>query len=314
MGKISEALRRLNEEKERQKKETIEKEKILKKKEEIREEIKKDRGAVRAFLSAWEERVRFKEKFFLFSSPSPSGIDPRVVTYYDEYSPLSEQYRLLRTNVKSLIKKIKGNHKSIKGVNSPAIITFSSSLRNEGKTVTAVNLAMSLASEEGTKVLLIDADLRNGTIHKLLNVEEEPGLSTLLTGEYDWSVGLHPTLNKNLFVIPRGKISAHPCEFLGSRKMRMILERLRGEKFNYILVDTPPLLSFADAYLIAQLTDGLIIIVEAHRTKAEVVKKAKEICEEAHTKILGFILTKVDYYTPDSYYYYYNYREYGRKI
>ncbi len=309
MGKISEALKKLNEEKEKQKKEIVEK-RMWEKKE---EEKKEERKTTQTFFSSWEQRLRFKEKFFLLPSQNSLGVDPRIVTYYDDYSPLSEQYRLLRTNVKSLVKKIKGNHKLIKG-EEPAIITFSSSLRGEGKTITIVNLAMSLASEEETKVLLIDGDLRNGTIHKLLNVGEEPGLSTILMEEYDWSVGLHPTSSKNLFVIPRGKISAHPCEFLGSRKMRMILERLRREKFNYILMDTPPLLSFADAQLIAQLSDGIIIVVEASHTKAEVVKKAKEICEQAHTKILGFVLTKVDYYTRDNYYYYYNYQDYGRKI
>ncbi len=311
MGKISQALRKIQEEKEKESKiqKTVKDSKFVKDnfvegKEEKKEEI--------SFLR-WKEYF-FQNKIFLVSKKDTSGIDLRIITYYDPSSPLSEQYRILRTNLKSILRKIKATHKNIRSSNFASIFTISSSLRNEGKTITAVNLAMSLASETETKVLLIDGDLRNGLIHKLLNIEAEPGLSTILTNDYEWSVGLHPTKKKNLFVIPRGKVSSISSELLSSRKMHIILEKLREEGFNYIIIDTPPLLSFADAQLVTQFTDGIIVVVEANYTKAEVVKKAKELCEQANNKILGFVLTKVDYYTPDFYYYYYNYKNYKKDV
>ncbi|OQX85568.1 MAG: hypothetical protein B6D55_07205 [Candidatus Omnitrophica bacterium 4484_70.2] len=310
MGKITQALRKIQEEKEKKSKiqKTIEDSNVVKdnfvKKEKEEEDFPFSRG----------KEYSLKNKAFLVSKKDISGIDSRIITYYDPSSPLSEQYRILRTNLKSILRKIKATRRNIKSSNFASVFTISSSLHNEGKTITAVNLAMSLASETETRVLLIDGDLRNGLIHKLLNIEAEPGLSTILINDYEWTVGLHPTRKENLFVIPRGKISPISSELLSSRKMHIILEKLREENFNYIIIDTPPLLSFADAQLVTQFTDGIIIVVEANHTKAEVVKKAKELCEQANNKILGFILTKVDYYAPDFYYYYYNYKNYKKDV
>lgn len=310
MGKISQALKKIQEEREKRARiERIVEDELIEKKEE--KGIKKEAEEIP--LLRWREYF-FKNKICLVSKKDASGIDPRIITYYDYSSPLSEQYRILRTNLKTILRKVKIARKNVRNSNLASIFTISSSLRNEGKTITAVNLAMSLASERENKVLLIDGDLRNGLIHKLLNIEVEPGLSTILSNDYEWSVALHPTRQKNLFVIPRGKSFSFSSELLSSRKMRIILEKLREEGFNYVIIDTPPLLSFADAQLITQFTDGIIIVVEANHTKAEVVEKAKELCEQAHNKILGFVLTKVDYYTPDFYYYYYNYKNYKKDV
>jgi capsular exopolysaccharide synthesis family protein len=154
---------------------------------------------------------------------------------------------------------------------------------------------------------LIDCDLRKGSVHQLLNLNCEPGLSEVLTKDLEWPVALCPTRLKNLFVIPRGKTPSNPSELLGSRKMRKILEKLKAESFDYVIIDTPPLLPFTDARLLGVQTEGVIVVVQAQRTKAGVVKRAKDFLGQAHNKFLGFVLTQVDHYTPDFYGYYYYY-------
>ena len=251
--------------------------------------------------------------FYLAKSYGVSGIDPRVVTYFDHSSPVAEQYRNLRTHIKSYllkgVKSAKIGH--LKALVSPTkLIVVTSSLHSEGKTVTSVNLAVSLAKDSNAKVLIVDCDLRNGTVHKLLNLDASPGLSEVLTGDYDYSVALRPTNLKNLFVIPRGRPSENPAELLGSKKMCLILEQLRAEPLSYVIIDTPPIIPFADASVICSQADAVALVVQAYRTQAQVVKRAKELVQQAHGNLLGFVLTQTDYYTPElySYKYYYGYR------
>lgn len=245
-------------------------------------------------------------KLFIAKTTDDSGIDPRVVTYFDYSSPISEQYRSLRTNIKSCLRN--GTQSGKIGIsktsNSPKIITVTSSLHAEGKTLTCVNLAIALAKELDSKVLLIDADLRNGTIHDVLNVNNKPGLSNILTHDYDYSVAFHPTQVRNLFVIPRGDTPYNPSELLGSNRMRLILEELKSESLTYVIIDTPPVMLFADAGIVSAETDGVVFAVQAQRTQNSVVKKAKDTLAQANANILGFVLTQTDYCTPGVYEYY----------
>lgn len=309
---MSDALKKVMEERERQKQ--------LAKTKTANHSIKKDsphQPKAKATTStqkplSLEERLILREKLFTIKPKDTNGVDPRIVVHYDYFSPISEQYRILRTNIKSRLKKKSPSNKAslTKSTTSSQIITLSSALHNEGKSITGVNLAVALSADLESKILLIDCDLRKGSLHKLLNLDYKPGLSEILTKDFDYSVGLHPTSIKNLFLIPCGERPYHPSELLGSRKMRLLLEKLRVEPFDYIILDTPPLVPFSDATIVGTQTDGVILVVQSNRTQAPVVKRAKEFLEKTQNKLLGFVLTQVDYYTPNLYrYYYYYYRE-----
>ncbi|MFC1514970.1 CpsD/CapB family tyrosine-protein kinase [Candidatus Omnitrophota bacterium] len=338
MGKISDALKKINKERELQKK--FEKERYVRAKESVEPEKHREQNllikepprkaskrlpAARKGLfdkilprEQLEEAIqRFKLGTFFVAKPKDdSGIDPRVVTYHDYHSPVSEQYRLLRTHVKSHLRH-NGSLKThaLKATRNAKVITVTSSLHSEGKSVTSVNLAIALAKDLESRVLLVDCDLRNGTIHKKLNLEAGPGLSDVLSGGLDHHSTLQKTNIDRLFVIPRGDIPQDPSELLGSKSMHVLLEKLKNELFSYIILDTPPVVPFTDAGVLGAQTDGVILVVQAHRTKAELVQKTKEYLENSRSKLLGFILTQSDCYTPNmyGYYHYYRHRNNGSK-
>lgn len=312
MGKINDALKKVNVERSKEKQ-------ILKKQSEL--ETYKDNisGEFKLFdndTSTTEtnkkEQNRSKCKIFNISKTNDSsGIDPRVVAYYDYTSHISEQYRMLRSNIKAYFKsKAKTTKISMgKPSSGPKIFTISSGLKGEGKTVTSINLAIALAKDLNTKVLLIDADIRNGIVHKLLNINNKPGLSDILTNKYDYSVGVHPTQIRNLYVIPRGELVEQPSELLGSRKMNIVLEQIKNESLDYVIIDTPPVVSFTDATIIGAKTSGMLFVVQAQKTQVQIIKRAKDVMNRTHTKLLGFVLTQSEDCIEHFYGYYNYYRD-----
>ena len=261
------------------------------------------------------ERWGLREKLFVVGEKDSSGIDPRVVTYYDYSSIVSEQYRNLRTSIKTALSKLNASSKTnmAKVGSKTDIFTITSALHSEGKTITAVNLAVALAHEFENKVLLVDCDLRKGSIHKLLNLKPEVGLSDVLAKHIDASGVITETKIRNLSVIPSGKSPFNASELLGSRKMRMIIERLKVQKFTHIILDTPPLLPFADGAILGAQTQGVFMVVQAGRTQTPEIEKAKIALEHAHSRFLGFILTQVDSFSSSAYGYNYYYYHSNRK-
>ena len=319
MGKISEALKKVQSEREKRAKVRVKEmeEKIakIKEQEDVFDKNKK-KVSSRLTLKDKIESIKTSE-YYLAKASADSVIDPRIVTHFDYLSPVSEQYRILRTNLKSyLLKGAKSKSpNSVKSSSSSRIISVTSSLHSEGKSVTCVNLAVSLAKDLESKVVIIDCDLRKGSIHELLGISSVPGMAEVLASDYDYTVALHPTKIDNLFVIPRGAPPENPAELLDSKKMKLVLEQLRAESISYVIIDTPPVITFTDASIICSKADAVALVVQAHRTQEAVVKKAKNLIQQAHGKFLGFILTQTDYYIPDlySYYYYYRYRTSGKK-
>ena len=318
MGKISEALKKVQDERAKKEKVRVKEmeEKIVKLKEQEPVLDKNKKIPSRLTLKDKIDSVRTNE-YYIAKASADSAINPRIVTHFDYMSPVSEQYRILRTNLKSYL--LKGNKSkganSVKPLSSPKIISITSSLHSEGKSVTCVNLAVSLAKDLDSKVVIVDCDLRKGTIHELLGISSVPGMAEVLASDYDYTVALHPTKIDNLFVIPRGSPPKNPAELLDSKKMTLILEQLKTESISYVIIDTPPIITFTDASVICSKADAVALVVQAHRTQEAVVKKAKNLIQQAHGKFLGFILTQTDYYIPDlySYYYYYRYRTGGKK-
>jgi capsular exopolysaccharide synthesis family protein len=231
-----------------------------------------------------KQEVRYQ---FIAKKTVDSKIDPRIVAFYDPVSPVTEQYRTLRTNIQSI--------KSEKPIKAIAI---TSSTHSEGKTITAINLAISMARDLNKKsILLVDADLRRAKISKYLGIEAEAGLSDLVSNGTNIDEALLNIGIENLTILPAGKIPRNPAEILGSTKMKNLVNALRA-KYDYVIFDTPPVIPVTDAGLLGAQTDGVIMVVKASRTQKGVVSHSESILKQAQAKLLGYILTNIQYHIP----------------
>jgi capsular exopolysaccharide synthesis family protein len=195
-------------------------------------------------------------------------------------STSSEAYRKLRTNIQfsSIDSQIQ-------------TIMIASALSGEGKTTTIGNLAVTYA-QEGKKVLLMDTDLRKPAVHRMFNVPNHVGLTSVLSSQYKVTEVLRETGVEGLHVLSSGPIPPNPSEMIGSRKMTALLEDLK-EEYDVILFDTPPVLAVTDALIISSLCDGVILVVSAGKAKKDLVKKAKAHLEHVNARILGAVLNNV---------------------
>lgn len=213
----------------------------------------------------------------------------------------TEQYKLLRTNL---------NFTLPSDVKCP-VIGVTSSLRGEGKSTTAVNLSYVLA-ESGKKVLLIDADLRIPSIAKKMEMNSTPGLTDLLMDYSNQQISVFKSkLLDNWYILPSGNLPPNPSELLGSNRMEQILDIL-GDKFDYIIIDLPPVTIVSDALAISNYISGMIVVIRQDYTE----KKALEACfrqlKLSNVKILGCVLNgaksgKGSYGRYKKYYRYYKY-------
>jgi len=249
-----------------------------------------------ALKKAAEERLSRLEKLdgqnevkyeFIAKKTVESKIDPRIVSFFDTDSPVTEQYRSLRTNLQSL-----NTSKPVK------VITITSSIHGEGKTITSINLAVSMAKDLDKKsILLIDSDLRRSRISKYLGISSETGLSDLITNGLNIDDALLNIGIDNLTVLPAGKAPRNPAELLGSLKMKNLIGKLRA-KYDYIIFDAPPIVPVTDAGLIGSQTDGVVMVIQANRTQRGVLKQSENLLKQAQAKLLGYILTNVQYHIP----------------
>lgn len=214
----------------------------------------------------------------------------------DPKSMVSEAFRMLRTNLQFV------------GVDKPLKkIVITSSNPREGKSVVAANLAISIAST-GSKVLLIDADLRRPEVHKLFFLENYKGLSSLLAGDLKIDDVANETPVENLHIITSGPIPPNPAEILGSAKMNQFIEKA-SSVYDIIIFDSPPVNTVADASILSSIADGVILVVEAGVTAREAAILAKEQLEKINARILGVVLNKAKQSSEGYYYYYYYYGE-----
>lgn len=218
---------------------------------------------------------------------------------------VNESYKRIRTNI------------SFSGDNIKAI-ALTSSVPNEGKTEVSFNIARSMA-EDGKKTLYIDADIRKSVVLARYGVDKETkGLSHYLSGQSKSVDEIIYTTNvPNLDVIFTGTKSPNPAELLGNEKFEKLVKDAK-EKYDYIIIDCPPLGSVIDAVLVAKVCDGAIIVIEADNVSYKVVQGVKKQLEAGDCKILGAILNKVQSsgkgyygYYKGYYGYYDSYGEYG---
>ncbi|HZQ91801.1 MAG TPA: polysaccharide biosynthesis tyrosine autokinase [Terriglobales bacterium] len=215
-----------------------------------------------------------------------------LVSFAHPRSALAESYRALRT---SLLLSSTGA--------PPKVILVTSALAQEGKTTTAVNSAIVLA-QKNAKVLLIDADMRRPSIHRVLGIKQGPGLSNFLGGKESAEnvVQSYPQV-PNLSVIPAGPVAAHPAEMLGSVTMSRALARWR-EQYDHIIIDTPPSLNVTDAVLLSVEADTVILVIRSGRTTKQALRRARDLLLRVNAKLAGVVVNAVDLSGADHYYYY----------
>ena len=226
-------------------------------------------------------------KEFILKSVQDSNLNTHIVTHFYPKSPIAEQYRRLRENIKHKMQK--NNYKTI---------AITSAVNDEGKSLTSLNLAVALAKDvDVKKVLLVDCDLRKGKIDASLALNSKIGLSEyLLLGAETENIVFKTKIDK-LSIIPKGKVCDNPSELLASEKMKKLLADLK-KKFDVIILDTTPLIPIADAGIVCALADAVVMVIRAGKTQQGIVDHATEVLEAAHSNLIGYTLTHVEYYLP----------------
>jgi capsular exopolysaccharide synthesis family protein len=171
----------------------------------------------------------------------------------------------------------------------------------EGKSTTTANLAV-VFSQQGKRVLMIDADLRKPTVHYTFRTENHVGLSNVLTRQTTLEEAVQTTAQENLWLLTSGPIPPNPSELLGSKGMQNLLEQAKDE-YDVVIFDTPPVLAVTDAQILSNLADGVVLVVSSGKTETDAAKKAKELLDSAKAKILGVVLNNKK--QEESHYYYY---------
>jgi len=219
----------------------------------------------------------------------------QIVVSHHPLSAVSESYRTLRAGI--LLSR---------AGEPPRTILFTSGVHAEGKTSTTLNTAITFA-QMGVQVLVVDADLRRPSCHKVLHMKGDVGLSEVLSGQRSLQGAICATSIENLSLLGSGAIPPNPAELIGSVKMHETLMALR-EQFAYIFVDSPPVMPVSDALLLAKMVDGVVMVISGQETPKKVIKEARARLTYARAKILGTVLNKVDlqrsgYYYHNHYYY-----------
>ena len=213
----------------------------------------------------------------------------RLIRDISTFSPLMEAYRSLRTNI---------NFAAVGSQLRSLVVT--SSVPAEGKSTTVANLAMAMALDN-KRVIVVDADLRRPSLHKLFKKDSSPGLTDLLVGTHTIDEVIQETNVPGVRVIPAGSPPPNPAELLGSAAMGHILEVLE-QICDIVIFDSPPTLAVADAVVLASRTDGVLLLVGYGETKKTSTKKAIEILSRASANLLGVVLNRIE--GPNNGYYY----------
>ena len=216
----------------------------------------------------------------------------RIISIKNPKSPIAEAYRGIRTSIEfsNLDKNLQ-------------VINVTSSMQNEGKSTVLANLAVSFANLD-KKVLIMEGDLRNPSVHRMFNISNIKGLTDILLQNKVFADCVHCTDVKNLHVLTCGAIPPNPSEMLSSKKIRDFIESLR-EYYDYIFIDAPPIGIVTDAGIISTYTDGCIFVVGAGDADIEMAKVSKERLEKVGANILGVVLNKFESSGASGYYNYY---------
>ena len=239
-------------------------------------------------INTLDRRVKSKEQLESIAGKPVVGSIPfrkaedkekgaeHIVPFREGHSPAAESFRRLRTNLQFL-------HVD----NPPRVFVLTSSVAMEGKSETAVNLSLALA-ESGSKVLLIEADLRRPRVVNYLSMPDKVGLTNILSGQADFAGVVQETRHEGVDLLACGPLPPNPSELLASEVARQLFEDLRS-RYDYVIIDSPPLLPVTDGTLLARITDGALLVVRSHRTTSDQVAQAVDNLEKADAALLGIV-------------------------
>lgn len=219
-----------------------------------------------------------------------------IIPFRGGHSPAAESFRRLRTNLQFLNVD-----------NPPRVLVVTSSVAAEGKSETAINLSLALA-ESGSRVLLIEADLRRPLVVSYMSMPDKVGLTNILSGQAEFADVVQETRHDGVDLLACGPLPPNPSELLASDMARHLIDELRS-KYDYVIIDSPPLLPVTDGALLARITDGALLVVRSHRTTGDQVTQAVDNLAKADANLLGIVTVankpakkgSAGYY--DSYYY-----------
>lgn len=210
-----------------------------------------------------------------------------------------EAYNTIRTNLLFVLSNCKGK-----------VITISSANASEGKSTTSLNVASSF-SQLGSKILLIDADMRKPILHKKAHIQNAKGLSSVLVGFCETKEAIYE-INPFLHLLPSGPTPPNPGELLSSDSFEELLATLK-EEYDYIIIDTPPINIVSDALITASRTDGIVLVARDGKTYHDEFKRAVSSVEFANVKPLGVVINALEIQTGEKYKYKYKYKYRYRK-
>ncbi|MGC1678121.1 MAG: polysaccharide biosynthesis tyrosine autokinase, partial [Candidatus Binataceae bacterium] len=233
---------------------------------------------------------------------SSASDEREIMMVKSRFSIAGESYRAIRTAI--LLSR---------AAEAPKTLLVASGAKAEGKTVTAVNIAMAFA-QMGGRVLLIDADMRRARCHEVLGVHNLVGLTEVLVGQKQASDVIRPIGNGGLSFMSAGSVPPNPTELLASRRMQEVLEELSAS-YDSVLIDSPPVMPVSDSVVLSRLVDGVVIVV-GPRTPKQLVRHACSRLGQVGARILGVVLNQVNMKSPDYYHYhrYYAYEDYSKPI
>lgn len=224
-----------------------------------------------------------------------------AVSFDEDNSAIAESFRKLRTNLHFL---------SVD--NPPKVIVLTSSVPSEGKSTTAINTALALA-EAGNNVVLVDGDLRRPSLHKYLDLIGSVGVSTVLSGAVSLDEALQSTRYSGLTALTSGTIPPNPSELLGSQSAKHLIRDLR-ELFDYVIIDSTPLLAVTDAAILAASSDGVLVMARFGHTKSDQLSHAIANLQSVGARLLGAVFTMIPSGGGSTYSYAYSYYgESGKK-
>jgi len=223
-----------------------------------------------------------------------TALSQRLLKNFSEKSPTAESYRSLKIALEFIAVD-----------KSKKMFTISSSSASEGKSLTSANLATSFA-QGGKRTLIIDCDLRKSVQHKYFSLDRKPGLTNYLFGEVELEDIVVETAVSGLFLITAGSSPSNPAELLESHKMQELLKLVRGQ-YDYILIDTPPILVCSDSRVLTKYADGMVVLVKVESTTVKALQHAIALTQHLEIEILGIIMNQVKFRYGRAYYYTYRY-------
>jgi capsular exopolysaccharide synthesis family protein len=216
------------------------------------------------------------------SLPESNGTLHSLITYAQPRSAGAESFRALRT---SILLSSFGT--------PPRVILVTSSLPREGKTTVSANSAIVMA-QRGSRVLLVDGDLREPAIAKMFGITPKGGLGNIIDGSYRFEDVVVPLPHiPNLSILSAGPVSSQPAELLGSSKMKECISRWRTE-FDYVIIDTPPCLSFTDAVLLSREADGVLLVARWGQTTKAALRATSDLLLQVNAQMIGLVVNAYD--------------------